>query len=143
MAETRLACSLRVRVRVRIATRRHRTLAKYGRNIALAPKSTHVRSQISPMPPIAGHHFCSVAGASALAQSDSCGRGDTQTLPVITTLPQLEDAGGGPRCASVRLSGGGSSSSPTHHEAMPSHRPTNCSQIQGDHFTCSSNSMRD
>ena len=115
-------------------------------SLALAPRSMHARSRPCPC---TGHHSCSVAGTApastgerlaAFAQSDSCGRGDTQTLPVITTLPQLEDAGGGPRCASVRVSGGGSSSS-AHSEAMLSHRPTNWPHTQGLHFTCSSNSM--
>ena len=115
-------------------------------SLALVPSSMHVTSRPCPC---TGHHSCSVAGTApasngerltAFAQSDSCGRGDTQTLPVITTLPQLEDAGGGPRCASVRVSGGGSSSS-AHSEAMLSHRPTNWPHTQGLHFTCSSNSM--
>ena len=88
----------------------------------------------SPEPPATGVRL------TAFAQSDSCGRGDTQTLPVITTLPQLADASGGPRCASVRVSGGGSSSS-THSEAMLSHRPTSWPHTQGVHFTCSSNHM--
>ena len=50
-------------------------------------------------------------------------------LPVITMLPQLVAAGGGPRCAAVRPSGGGSSSS--HSEAKPSHKHSNCPHNHG------------